>query len=130
MAAVAHRARTGALLAGTIFAGPIVARSIFAGHRVVLRSLHIARRAIGTRTARGAVAGLPPAPGGRTYQLWYVGSDEVARSAGLLTADREGRGELLLDGDATTAAAVGMTLEPAGGSPRPTTDPIVVLALT
>ena len=76
------------------------------------------------------VAGLTPAPEGRTYQLWYVGTDEVARSAGLLTGDRDGRGELLLDGNANSAAAVGMTLEPAGGSPRPTTDPIVVLALT
>ena len=77
-----------------------------------------------------SVAGLPPAPEGKAYQLWYVGTDEVARSAGLLTAGSDGRGELLLEGDANSAAAVGMTLEPAGGSRQPTTEPIVVLPLT
>ena len=77
-----------------------------------------------------SVAGLPPAPEGKDYQLWYVGTDEIARSAGLLTAGSDGRGELLLEGDANAAAAVGMTLEPAGGSRQPTTEPIVVLSLT
>ena len=77
-----------------------------------------------------SVAGLPPAPEGKDYQLWYVGTDEIARSAGLLTAGSDGRGELLLEGDASAAAAVGMTLEPAGGSQQPTTEPIVVLSLT
>ena len=77
-----------------------------------------------------SVAGLPPAPEGKDYQLWYVGADETARSAGLLTAGSDGRGELLLEGDANAAAAVGMTLEPAGGSRQPTTEPIVVLSLT
>jgi hypothetical protein len=36
---------------------------------------------------------------------------------------------MLLQGDANAAAAVGMTVEPAGGSTQPTTDPLVVLAL-
>ena len=75
------------------------------------------------------VTGLPPAPEGKTYQLWYVGPDQVARSAGLLTPDSEGNGSMLLQGDANAAAAVGMTVEPAGGSTQPTTDPLVVLAL-
>jgi anti-sigma-K factor RskA len=75
------------------------------------------------------VTGLPPAPDGKTYQLWYVGPDQVARSAGLLDADAEGHGSLLLQGDANRAAAVGMTVEPAGGSARPTTDPVLVIAL-
>ena len=76
------------------------------------------------------VTGLPPAPQGSTYQLWYVGADQVARSAGLLTADADGHGSMLLQGDPNTAAAVGMTVEPAGGSDQPTSDPLVVLALT
>lgn len=75
------------------------------------------------------VAGLPPAPGGKTYQLWFVGSDGVARSAGLLTPDADRRGSMVLEGDPSAAAAVGMTVEPAGGSTAPTTDPLVVLAL-
>lgn len=75
------------------------------------------------------VAGLPPAPEGKTYQLWFVGSDGVARSAGLLTPDADRRGSMVLEGDPSAAAAVGMTVEPAGGSTAPTSDPLVVLAL-
>jgi hypothetical protein len=75
---------------------------------------------------RGRVAA---APEGKTYQLWFVGSDGVARSAGLLTPDADRRGSMVLEGDPSAAAAVGMTVEPAGGSTAPTTDPLVVLAL-
>ena len=39
------------------------------------------------------------------------------------------RGSMVLDGDPNAAAAAGLTLEPAGGSTAPTTDPLVVLAL-
>lgn len=80
---------------------------------------------------KGAITvnGLPRAPDGKTYQLWYVGADGVARSAGLLAADANGRGSRVLEGSPNDAAAVGMTVEPSGGSPSPTTDPVVVLAL-
>ena len=80
---------------------------------------------------KGAITvnGLPPAPDGKTYQLWYVGADGIARSAGLMEADSDGRGTRVLEGNPNDAAAVGMTVEPAGGSQAPTTDPLVVLAL-
>jgi len=76
-----------------------------------------------------SVTGLPPAPDGKTYQTWYIGADGSATSAGLLTADPDGHGSMLLQGDPNKAANVGVTLEPAGGSAQPTTDPLVVLAL-
>ncbi len=75
------------------------------------------------------VNGLPPAPDGKTYQLWYVGPDGAASSAGLFGVDAEGSGQALLAGDASSAAKVAMTLEPTGGSTQPTTDPVVVLSL-
>ncbi|MBM6402519.1 anti-sigma factor [Phycicoccus sonneratiae] len=75
------------------------------------------------------VAGMPPAPDGKTYQLWYVGSDEVARSAGFLTAGADGHGEAVLEGGIDGASAVGVTVEPTGGSQAPTTDPIMVMAV-
>ena len=74
------------------------------------------------------VTGMPPAPEGKVYQLWYVGADGVARSAGLM-APEGGRGAMVLEGDPNQAAAVGVTVEPEGGSTSPTTDPVVVLAL-
>ncbi len=75
------------------------------------------------------VVGMPPAPEGKTYQLWYVGSDEIARSAGFITATGDGRAEAVLQGSLENAAAVGVTVEPVGGSPAPTTDPIMVMAV-
>ncbi|MGG5257701.1 anti-sigma factor [Phycicoccus avicenniae] len=75
------------------------------------------------------VTGLPPAPDGKTYQLWYVGSDEVARSAGFLTAGQDGHGEAVLEGAIDGAAAVGVTVEPSGGSSAPTSAPIMVMAV-
>ena len=75
------------------------------------------------------LTGLPPAPAGKTYQLWYIGADGSARPAGLLTADPDGRRTMMLEGVAGSAANVGVTVEPAGGSAQPTTAPLVVLSL-
>jgi len=76
-----------------------------------------------------SVTGMPPAPDGKTYQLWYVAPSGTATSAGLLGVDAEGSGQALLTGQVTPTDKVAMTMEPAGGSAQPTTDPLVVLAL-
>ncbi|MFD7069658.1 anti-sigma factor [Streptomyces sp. NPDC059913] len=68
-------------------------------------------------------AGLPAPGAGRTYQLW-LDHDGTMRPAGLIDHD----GTVVLDGDPADAGAVGLTLEPAGGSPRPTTDPLLLMA--
>ncbi|MDD9375288.1 anti-sigma factor [Streptomyces sp. ZAF1911] len=67
---------------------------------------------------------LPAAGEGRTYQLWLADRGTM-RPAGFLTGD----GAAVLDGGLGTATAVGLTLEPAGGSAQPTTSPLVLLAL-
>lgn len=67
---------------------------------------------------------LPDAGAGRTYQLWLADHGTM-RPAGFLTGD----GAAVLEGDLAAATAVGLTLEPAGGSPQPTTRPLILLAL-
>ncbi len=71
--------------------------------------------------------GLEQPPSGKTYQLWAIG-DEGAESRGLLTPGAEGTaGDVVpWPEDATT---FGMTVEPAGGSAQPTTDPVLLLEL-
>lgn len=64
-------------------------------------------------------------PEGRAYQLWFIDEDGTAVSAGLMPRDDADHLEVLLDGDPTGAAAVGITVEPAGGSDQPTSDPLV-----
>jgi hypothetical protein len=66
-----------------------------------------------------------PAPGaGRTYQLWLAHGRTMS-PAGFIQGD----GTVVLTGSPQDAGAVGLTLEPAGGSPRPTSDPLLVLPL-
>ncbi|MEU5216620.1 anti-sigma factor [Streptomyces sp. NPDC020807] len=69
-------------------------------------------------------AGLPVPAAGHTYQLW-LDHDGTMRPAGLVHAD----GTVLLDGDPADATGVGLTVEPAGGSAQPTTQPLMLLAL-
>ncbi|OLF12824.1 hypothetical protein BLA60_06020 [Actinophytocola xinjiangensis] len=68
---------------------------------------------------------LPPAPSGHDYQAWTIG--DGVRAAGLLVP-RDGRAFLAVHG-IDTATEIGITVEPAGGSERPTTDPIMQLEL-
>ncbi|MCE6998512.1 anti-sigma factor [Saccharothrix sp. S26] len=71
--------------------------------------------------------GLARLPEDRTYQLWLIGADGP-RAAGLL-ASSDGRPDPLLAGGFTGKEAVGLTVEPRGGSPQPTTPTVVVLPL-
>ncbi|MFF2198739.1 anti-sigma factor, partial [Streptomyces sp. NPDC058157] len=69
-------------------------------------------------------ANLPAAGPGKTYQLWLDHAGTM-RPAGLIDHD----GTVILTGDPADAGAVGLTLEPAGGSPQPTTHPLLLLTL-
>ena len=68
-----------------------------------------------------AASNLPQAPAGRVYQVWVVTAAGPV-SAGLLTADADGRAEAFFDTppDIAPPTAVAVTLEPAGGVPAPT----------
>ncbi len=73
-------------------------------------------------------ARLAPLTGAWSYQLWLM-SAAGTRSAGLLPAPRNGMtGPMVVSGLAA-GDMVGITIEPAGGSPRPTSAPILMLAL-
>jgi anti-sigma-K factor RskA len=65
--------------------------------------------------------GLPPAPTGRAYELWAIAGAEPV-PAGVFTVDAGGRGLLRLPPlpAGPTFDAFAVTLEPAGGVPKPT----------
>jgi anti-sigma-K factor RskA len=65
---------------------------------------------------------LPPAPEGLVYQLWLDQPASGRVSAGTMSAG--GDQTVVLVGDATTANGAAITLEPTGGSTRPSSDPI------
>jgi hypothetical protein len=73
-----------------------------------------------TRTGLLLTRDLPPAPAGRAYELWAIGTEPVP--AGVFTVDPTGRAFLRLPevpaGQPYDKFAV--TLEPEGGVPKPT----------
>lgn len=73
-------------------------------------------------------SGMPPTSDDRTYQVWLLRGD-TPESAGLVSPDTGGAVEVALDGDLATVDAVAITVEPSGGSPTPTTDPVAVAEL-
>lgn len=65
-------------------------------------------------------------PEGRTYQMWFMDDEGNATPAGTFDTT-DGRG-MVLDAEMSPGDTIGMTLEPDGGSPAPTTDPLVTVA--
>ncbi|MFD7293551.1 anti-sigma factor domain-containing protein [Streptomyces sp. NPDC059897] len=72
-------------------------------------------------------SGMAHPPRGKVYQLWYD-DDGTMRSAGLMNTDRSDQA-VLLSGAVDGASGMGITVEPAGGSEQPTTDPVALMPL-
>jgi hypothetical protein len=71
---------------------------------------------------------LPPLPAGKVYEMWLQDADEgmVPVDGGLMTA---ADASVVLDGDVANATGAGITVEPAGGSKVPTTQPVALFSL-
>lgn len=75
------------------------------------------------------VKGLPAPPPGKTYEMWFI-SAAGAVPAGLMSDHDPATPSMqVLTGSMGGATHVGITVEPEGGSPAPTTTPIVVQAV-
>ena len=72
------------------------------------------------REAVVSTTGMAALPSGRAYQVWVM-SPSGARSAGLL------HGTSLLASAVRPGDRIGITVEPARGSARPTTSPVAIL---
>ena len=71
---------------------------------------------------------LPPAPQGRSYQLWVL-RGSTAISARVFNSDADGHAlveKILLPDSPAGITKVAITIEPEGGSPQPTSAPIMV----
>ncbi|MFD3918284.1 anti-sigma factor domain-containing protein [Streptomyces sp. NPDC058595] len=70
-------------------------------------------------------SGMPKPPGGKVYQLWF--NDEgTMRDAGLMDPSSSSD-SVLMAGSVGEASGMGITVEPAGGSPEPTSDPVALM---
>jgi len=71
---------------------------------------------------------LPPAPAGRTYQLWAIAKDRPPRSMGTFDTDAEAGATIVFPvtdaiGPDDYIDSCGLTIEPAGGSGQPSEAP-------
>jgi hypothetical protein len=73
------------------------------------------------------VRGLPQPPAGMEYQVWRIGGEgDAPQGIGTFGVSRPGGQVVTVTADFSGATALGVSLEPAGGSPAPTGD-IVLL---
>jgi len=71
------------------------------------------------------VQGVDKLPGNKTYELWYIGK-KGPTPAGTFNADGSLQ-SVMLEGKMAEGDMIGVTVEPAGGSKKPTTTPIAVV---
>ena len=74
-------------------------------------------------------AGLPPLPAAEGYELWLMGP-AGDRGAGMMPGSRPGSAGPMVVSGLAAGDRVGLTVEPAGGSPRPTSAPVLMLDLS
>lgn len=72
--------------------------------------------------------GLPQLPKDKGYELWLIG-DDGAVPAGMLDSSGGSTNTAFIEGSVSSSTHVGITVEPAAGSPQPTTDPIMLQKL-
>ncbi|NKX50301.1 anti-sigma factor [Arthrobacter deserti] len=71
---------------------------------------------------------LPELEEDKAYELWLI-SDDGAKPAGMVSRDAAGAASMNMLEGVSGATHLGITVEPAGGSPQPTTEPIMVQKL-
>ncbi|XVV38840.1 anti-sigma factor [Streptomyces sp. CA-100214] len=98
------------------------------------RTARLAGGATGTVVVSGdqdravfLASGMAEPPRGKVYQLWFDDHGTM-RSAGLMDPGRSSQA-VLMEGAVDGAGGVGITLEPAGGSPQPTSDPVALMSM-
>ncbi len=70
---------------------------------------------------------MPPVPEDKTFQIWVIEND-VPRPSGVFEV-REDHAAVVVENRVDGADAIAVTVEPEGGSPRPTTEPMLVARL-
>lgn len=108
------------------------------GEPMKLQGTQIASRAVGRLYAPSddttlalIVNDLPPLPSGMVYQFWLIDVTGDRTSGGTFTVDEQGRGWLIVHAPKPLGnyQGVGVTMEPAGGSPQPTGEKMMGMSL-
>ena len=105
-----------------LLAAPAASTALLAGTKVAERAR--ARLTYDEATGRAlfVASGLPPAPAGKAYQLWFIEAGHPPIPGSVFMTDAGGRAELheIIPPAGRHAAIFAVTLEPAGGVNAPT----------
>jgi anti-sigma-K factor RskA len=98
-----------------------VTRKVDGGEATIIASRSLNQLVVSTE-------GLPPLPAGKVYEMWLNDADKgmVPVPGGLMTAADS---TVVLDGNVSHATGAGITVEPAGGSKVPTSEPVALFNL-
>ena len=77
-----------------------------------------------TRVALLTLTGLPALSSGQAYQVWLI-ADAAPEPNVTFTPDAAGRAQLAVRGNIDASRLLAITVEPAGGSPAPTSEPLL-----
>jgi anti-sigma-K factor RskA len=69
------------------------------------------------------VEDMPPVPEGKTYQIWVI-EDDVPKPSGLFEPKQDSVAAVV-ENPLGGGDVIAVTVEPEGGSPQPTTDPVL-----
>jgi anti-sigma-K factor RskA len=69
------------------------------------------------------VKNMPPVPEGKTYQIWVI-EDDVPKPSGLFKP-RQDSVAAVVEHPLESGDVIAVTVEPEGGSPKPTSDPML-----
>jgi anti-sigma-K factor RskA len=69
------------------------------------------------------VENMPPVPEGKTYQIWVI-EDDVPKPSGLFEPNQDSVAAIV-EQPLNGGDVVAVTVEPEGGSPKPTSDPML-----
>jgi anti-sigma-K factor RskA len=97
--------------------------------RVIPASVGFARLRVSAGRGEMFVTHLPPPPADRVYQLWLERGTGAPAPSTLFTVTSQGTADVALPGYAAGVTRVLVTVEPAGGSPAPTSRPLIVAPL-
>jgi anti-sigma-K factor RskA len=91
-----------------------------------------ARVEIDADRAQLVVDGMRSPPAGHVYQVWYVhdGQTDPVPAGALFDVDSAGQGTAALPGGVDDVNSVLVSVEPAGGSRKPTTQPVIAANLS
>ncbi len=138
-AAAAVIAVAAGVAAGTHYADqqgrqqPFTVSAVLSAPDAVMRSAPVSTGGMAIVVASGRehmgvfiAHGLPPLPRASSYELWLMGP-AGERPAGLLRIHRNGMAGPALISGMSAGDMVGLTVEPATGSLKPTSEPVVMI---